>query len=417
MVPLLDLQPSLKNSLFEACISRIVRGFSRMEALVEESCAFERGFAKVTRFLQGWDIRLKRCRPVQNILGDARLRLPSGIDPKLSQMGSWPGFFGLFERGLTPTMSQQVFQCDPDVFAKNFNRMPHEVQHTMAANPLFQLPALAQLAQRVAMREHPHHPHGDIHIDQKGADAKTRFDVHDRSKTDVGELVREIEKGQTWVILKHIEREPGYREIFENCICDILELTGRNILKDIKWFEAILFITSPNRVTEYHIDRECSWLFQIHGNKDIHFFDRSDKDVLPDEELERYWTVNNLATTYKPQFESRAIVFPMRPGTGVHSPVNTPHWLQNGDNVSVSLNINFQFHERVWENLFRANHYLRRAGVTPASPGRHPFADDVKRQAYTAVQDICRGLKGQPRVPATEARKYYYEIVDLLASR
>ena len=316
-----------------------------------------------------------------------------------------------------PTTSPQVFQCDAEVFKRNFNHLPHEVSHTLASNPLFRLPALAELAQRVAARTKPHHMRGDISIHQGAGEGASTAEQRDRAKTDVGELVRQIEQGQTWIILKHIEREPGYQEIFETSICDILQHTGKQILKDIKWFEAILFITSPNRVTDYHIDRECSWLLQIHGDKDIHFFNRADKDVLPDEELERYWSVHNLATTYKPQYESRAIVYRMRPGTGVHSPVNTPHWLQNGNNVSVSLNINFQFHERAWENLFRANYYLRRAGLRPSSPGTHPFADNMKRRAYTTVQELQRRLRGQPSVPATEAREYYHRIVELVGTR
>jgi hypothetical protein len=314
--------------------------------------------------------------------------------------------------------AEHVVQCNPEVFTRNFNRLPHEVQHTLASNPLFQLPALAKLAQTIAARENPHHPKGDIHVDQGTTDGSIKPDLNDWAKTDVAKLVEDIEKGQTWIILKHIEREPGYREVFENCICDILDLAGRKILKDIKWFEAILFITSPNRVTKYHIDRECSWLFQIQGNKDIHFFDRADKDILPDEELEQYWMANKLfSAVYRPQYESRAIVYSMRPGTGVHSPVNTPHWLQNGNNVSVSLNINFQFHEHAWENLFKANYYLRRAGLTPTTPGRKLFADQVKSHTYTAIQNIRRGIRGIPNVPTTEARQHYHRIVDLLASR
>jgi hypothetical protein len=313
-----------------------------------------------------------------------------------------------------PAASQRIFECDPSVFEQNFNRVPHEVQHTLASNPLFQLPALAELAQRVASREHPHHPKGDIHVDYKDPNGRSGFDLRTASKSELAEVVKQIESGQTWIILKHIEREPGYREVFEACICDILGLTGKKILKDIKWFEAIVFITSPNRVTDYHIDRECSWLLQIHGDKEIHFFDRADKDVLPDEELERYWAVSNMSATYKPEFESHAIVYKMRPGTGVHSPVNTPHWLQNGDNVSVSLSINLQFHESAWENLFRANYYLRRAGLTPASPGSRPLADKIKRRAYTTVQDLQRSLKRKPRVPATEAREHYHRIVEMV---
>jgi hypothetical protein len=312
---------------------------------------------------------------------------------------------------------KHIVDCDPEVFQRNFNRLPHEVRHTLAGNPLFQIPALAELAQRIAARESPHHRTGDAYVHQGPADANAKVDACDPAKADIADLVRQIETGQAWVILKHIEREPGYREVFKSCLCDLLGLAGKDIVKDIKWFEAVLFITSPNRVTKYHIDRECSWLLQIQGNKDIHFFDRADKDVLPDEELERYWTGNNLASAYKPQFESRALVYSMRPGTGVHSPVNTPHWLQNGDNVSVSLSINFQWREHAWENLYRANHYLRRVGMTPASPGRHPVADRIKSGAYTAVQAVRRSVKGEPSVRPTEARKDYYRIVEMLESR
>jgi hypothetical protein len=312
---------------------------------------------------------------------------------------------------------EHIVDCDAEVFRRNFNRLPHEVRHTLAAHPFFRLPALAELAQRVAARENPHHKNGDAHVHQGVPDATSKFDACEPARADIGEVVREIGTGQAWVILKHIEREPGYREVFESCLCDLMELAGKEIIKDIKWFEAVLFITSPNRVTKYHIDRECSWLLQIHGNKEIHFFDRADKVVLPDVDLERYWTGDNLASVYKPEHESRAMVFGMRPGTGVHSPVNTPHWLKNGDNVSVSLSINFQWREEAWENLYRANHYLRRMGVTPASPGRHPVADRIKRGAYSAVRAVQRGVKREPSVRATEARKDYFRIAEMLGSR
>lgn len=313
-------------------------------------------------------------------------------------------------------MRERVIDCDPEVFSKNFNRLPHEVQHSLSGHPLFQLPALAELAQHLVARERPHHSSGDIHV-HEGTTSISTFGHRELAKMPVSELVTNIEQGHTWIILKHIEREPGYKEVFESCICDLMQLAGPNLLKQIKWFEASLFITSPNRVTDYHIDRECSWLLQIHGNKDMFFFDRADKDALPDEELEQYWTGNNLASAYKPQFESHAIVHHLRPGIGVHSPVNTPHWLKNGNNVSVSLSVNFQFLEGAWENLFRANHYLRRAGITPSSPGQNPFADTLKRGTYTAIQDIGRLLKHRPRVSSKEARQQYYQIVEMLTSR
>jgi hypothetical protein len=312
--------------------------------------------------------------------------------------------------------SKRLIDCDRELFARNFNKLPHEVHHALAGNPLFQLPALVELAKRVAARTNPHRSEGDFHFDQGTVDTNSKLDLRDPARNDTAQLVKEIENGHTWIILKHIEREPGYREVFETCICDIIALTGKKIVKDIKWFEAILFITSPNRVTDYHIDQECSWLLQIQGNKDIHLFNRADKDVLPDDELERYWAVDNLSSRYKPQYESRAMVFRLRPGIGVHSPVNTPHWLQNGDNVSVSLNINFQFEEHAWENLYKANYYLRRAGLNPAPPGKHPLADRIKTSAFTLAQTVRRGLKRRSNV-LPEARQDYYRILEILEAR
>jgi hypothetical protein len=118
--------------------------------------------------------------------------------------------------------SEQIILCDREVFAKNFNRLPHEVRHTLTSNPLFGLPALAELSQRVASRARPHHARGDIYIEQGKAGTGKGLDLSDR-KADVRSLVAEIEQGQTRVILKHIEREPGYREVFEACLGDILQ--------------------------------------------------------------------------------------------------------------------------------------------------------------------------------------------------
>ena len=190
---------------------------------------------------------------------------------------------------------------------------------------------------------------------------------------------------------------------------------GPELFKKIKWFEAIVFITSPNRVTEYHIDRECSWIFQIRGNKSIHLFDRADKDVVPEEELERFYTVDNMASEYKPQFEDRALVYDMTPGTGVHIPVNTPHWLKNGNNVSITLNVNFQFHDAEIANLYKANYYLRKLGLKPSRPGVHKTADRLKAWAFTGALTVKRKLKPGDGVVPVEAKDQKKRIAAMLA--
>jgi len=312
--------------------------------------------------------------------------------------------------------SEHIIRCETDVFTQNLNRLPYEFAHNLAGSELFELSRLVDLAGKVATRNTPHLPGGDVYFNEGLIDAGEKPVRPDLPRTAAADLIREIETKQAWIILKHIEREPGYREVLETCILDILELSGRELLRKIKWFEAILFITSPNRVTEYHLDREVSWILQIQGDKEIHLFDRADKDIVPDAELETYWTADNRAARYKPEFESRAIIYNMRPGSGVHIPINSPHWLRNKNNISVTLNVNFQFHDQDWANLYRANYHLRQLGFTPSAPGVHPAADRLKSLAFTAAQRAKQTVKGRPHVPA-EAREQNRRIAELAAQR
>ena len=320
------------------------------------------------------------------------------------------------------TATQRVIECDPDIFERDLNVLPYEVAHTLAGHPLFQLPALAALAQRVVARRNPHMSGGDAYFNEGAIDAsaKPNYDRPEEDRVRASELVRKIESSEAWIILKHIEREDGYREVMESAVCDALHLAGdegKALFKKIKWFEAIVFITSPGRVTEYHIDRECSWIFQIAGNKTIHLFDRADKDVVPEEELERFYTVDNRASEYKPQFQDRALVYDMTPGTGVHIPVNTPHWLKNGEQVSITLNVNFQFHDKQIANLYKANYYMRRAGLKPALPGRNKAADRIKAMVFTAALSFKRRLKPGDGVVPPEAKEQKQRIAQLVAER
>ena len=324
-------------------------------------------------------------------------------------------------------VAERVIECDAERFERDLNVLPYEIGHTLAGHPLFTLEALAKLAQKVATRSNPHMSGGDVYFNEGAIEAGTKPeyfgsspDKSEGEKAAAAELVKKIEGAQAWVILKHIEREAGYREVMERAVCDALALAGeagKDLFRKIKWFEAIVFITSPNRVTEYHIDRECSWIFQIRGDKTIHLFDRADKDVVLEEELERFYTVDNRASEYKPQFEPRALVYDMVPGTGVHIPVNTPHWLKNGDNVSITLNVNFQFHDAEIANLYKANYYLRRAGFKPALPGRNKVGDRVKALAFTAALGVKRTLKKGDGVVPAEAKEQKQRIAKLVAAR
>ncbi len=271
-----------------------------------------------------------------------------------------------------------IFNCDVSALREEFNRRSFEFSHHLSGHRLFEIPRLIELSKKLARKRSIYYDAGDIRVNQ-------RWDQSPAGTLSVDETIRRIENAGAWIILKRAEQEPEYGVLLSECLAEIQALLGRDLKSEMQVQEAIIFITSPHRVTTYHIDRECNFILQIHGDKDISVFDKTDREVLPEEELERFWTVDNNAAIYKQQYQSRAKVYRMTPGKVIHIPVNAPHWVKNGTNISVTLSVNFQFHETFPGNVYRANFLLRKIGLTPTPPGVSPVRDALKGLAMNAT--------------------------------
>jgi hypothetical protein len=266
-----------------------------------------------------------------------------------------------------------IFEAGNPGFRENFDEKPFEFSHCFTADhPLFQLSRLRQLLENPVTLPGVYFDAGDIGIGQ-------RWDSVPERKQTLEETFDRVDNAGAWILMKRVQHDPDYNQLLVQCLDEVQRLSGRQIDQDKKSQEAIIFLTSPHRVTSYHIDRECNFLMQVRGDKEISVFDRNDRDVLPEAELETFWSKDNNAGVYKPQYQDRAHVFVMRPGTGVHIPVNSPHWLKNGNNVSVSLSISYQYKDWRRKYVFQANYYLRRMGIHPTPPGKSALLDNAKR--------------------------------------
>jgi hypothetical protein len=252
----------------------------------------------------------------------------------------------------------------------------------MCAHPLMSLQAVKALARSLQDRG------GEIYADVDVRRIEQRWDETSRPRLSPEQLVAEIGAARAWIVIRRADMDPQYKTLLDQALTEIEELNGGALKRLISARNAIIFVTSPGRLTTYHIDRECNFILQIRGNKTVYVFDQNDREVLPDEELERFWTVDNNAAIYKPQFQGRAKAFQLRPGEGVHVPVNAPHWVQNGDDVSVTLSVNFQFKDSSRANQYRANFCLRKLGFQPAPQGRHPLLDNIKGSVMGGIWRI-----------------------------
>jgi hypothetical protein len=283
--------------------------------------------------------------------------------------------------------NERLIEIEPAIFATQFNRKPFAVRHNLSTEPLLELDSVRELARSLETRP------GELYADIDVTRVEQRWDESSRPEVSTASVIDDIAASNAWIIIRRAELDPRYRVLLERGMAEIRAASGGRLPQSLRKENAIIFVTSPRRISTYHIDRECNFILQIRGEKQIYIYDQNDREVLPEEELERFWAIDNNAATYKPQYQDRGQMFHLRPGDGVHVPVNAPHWVQNGDNISITLSLNFQFTDMERANKYRANYYLRKLGVDPAPLGKYPMRDMLKANAIRGAALLRRPLK------------------------
>ena len=283
------------------------------------------------------------------------------------------------------TLDHIIKDADRCQFEESFNRVSFPFAHYLSEHPLFALDRLVELAHTQADE--------DVYFDAGNIAVNQRWDQSPKGRLSVTQTIDQIENAGAWVLLKRLQRDPRYAAILESGLAEVESLVGANFPKKIQRKSVVVLITSPNRTTAYHIDPDCNFLIQIRGEKVLYVFDQYDREVLPEQELERFWTLDNNAAIYKEQFQARARAYEMKPGMGVHMPVNAPHWAKNGDNISVSVALIFQMPDWDLANIYRWNHYLRKIGLDPTPPGQSRLRDAMKRWSMEGASRARRTLK------------------------
>ncbi len=289
---------------------------------------------------------------------------------------------------------------DP-VFARDFNRTDFLFSHGLGHSPMFEPAALGELARRIPkIRDFVYWQNGRVGIGGK-------WNENPAPRLTLDETIAGIEHNDSLVILKHAEQDPVYGPLLQEILQRIWSFLSPASQADVVLGESLIFLNSPRRKTAYHIDLESNFLLQIRGEKLVHVFDRSDRAITPHEELENHCSGDANGALYKPQLESAAHFYRLQPGQGVHFPSMAPHWVENADELSVSININYDLrsvHHRL-RQVYVANRLLRRLGLSPAPPGKSALRDSVKRGLGSAIE-TARVLRHPQAAPPKEALSY-----------
>jgi hypothetical protein len=268
------------------------------------------------------------------------------------------------------------------VFRENYNRVPFGFSHNLHRLTLFENETLRTLCKTYAA-----HPE-DYFVARSAPTAGTVFYSVPKTPLKPHEAFDQLTAGSYKILMKRLERHhDGFRDLLNTLFGQVKDQLQRNRFPDdVVRLESSIFISAPQATTPFHFDPEVNFFSQIEGEKIYHLYEPS---VLAEDEVEPLYV---RAMTDIGQVDlarrdpSAEHVIPLQPGTGLHQPQDSPHWVETGESRSVSYTFVYETREGRRRSRVRSfNAYLRRLHIDPARPGEYPARDAAKAAAMAAV--------------------------------
>ena len=264
----------------------------------------------------------------------------------------------------------ESFDLTPAQWDAHGGRHATTFHHALIGEPLLQLDALAELADRL--------PPDQIEVTQAAAPTVVDERVTERLGPDggrtPGDLVRAAETDGRWMAMRHIEVVPAYRRLVDGLFGEFCALAAIEAGRADRP-EGYIFIGASGAVTPAHVDHEHNLFFQIQGTK------RFTTGDFPDDER-RHRTFEGMysdeygSTNFAP---ANALVHVLTPGDGVYVPPPALHLVENSASLAISFSL--VFHDADLDRaatVYAFNAHLRHLGLAPRPPGRSRVADGAK---------------------------------------
>ena len=258
-------------------------------------------------------------------------------------------------------------------FERSFGRAPVSVGHTLTRHPLLSVEAIARLAERL--------PEERVEHNLANLPKVVDPDAVERRDEPVGEIARNIETNGCWMVLKNIESDPEYKRLLDESLDEVAPYV-REHAGGMTEREGFIFLSAPGSMTPSHTDPEHNFLLQVRGTKQMNV------GRFPDTETEQLALEQALGGGHRNVGWEPAdpVAFDLQPGDGVYVQPHAPHWVQNGEELSVSLSITFATSaSQETRRVHSINARLRRLGLSPTPPGRRPRLDRGKVAGFNAM--------------------------------
>lgn len=276
-----------------------------------------------------------------------------------------------------------------DVFSPRYNRMPFHFDHNLHQLDLFSSASLSILCRVYA--DHPQ----DYFVSESAPEPGAVFYSVPRANLQPHEAFDRLAPGSYKILLKRLEdHDIRFRQLLNGLFDQVKQrLQKCGYCDEVVRLESSIFISAPRSTTPFHFDPEVSFFSQIEGEKIYHLYAPS---ALREEEVEPLYaraTVDIGQIDLGRRDRSVEQIFTLRPGTGVHQPQDSPHWVETTASRSISYTFVYETREgRARARVRSFNHYLRRLHVQPAPPGTCPHRDAAKAVTMAAVIPVRKQI-------------------------
>lgn len=279
-------------------------------------------------------------------------------------------------------------QAALDAFAAAYPDAHAPLAHSLVGHPLLTVEAIAALAERLPAERIEYNP-GKLPLGLRPEDTP-------RPSLGIAETIRTIGENGSWMVLKNIERDPAYGGLLAEALAPLAPLVTPRT-GPMAHAQAYVFLTSPGSVTPFHMDPEHNILLQIQGTKVMTVFPAGDDAMVPDTQSEHFHLGGHRNLPWQDDFMAKAADVPLGPGDAVLMPVKAPHFVRNGDGVSISFSITWRSERSVAESELHGFNHMLRARRLPLVPvSRRPERQLLARLGYR----IARRLMGAPTLSA-----------------
>ena len=288
-----------------------------------------------------------------------------------------------------------ITEIAPDQQVRMRELKSFKFKHSLGKFPALSIPNVEKLTQRLLDEKR----FGQVFCSMG---EKAAYSDKESASKVLGAL-QSLDTAGAWLRLTRVDEiNEDFRDICETFYAELSKLLSRDIKAQVMKTFVTLFISSPNKVTPYHMDHTWNFLLQIDGRKTVYLYDES---ALKPEEQEGWYMQQG---TIAEDTSAPVIAYDLAPGEGAHHPVNAPHWVQNGPEVSVSLSFGLCLHSsNDVAKVHQINYLLRRMGMNPTPPHKSKWRDSVKigtvkmlskRNPNSMEEVVFSGLKPLHRV-------------------